>query len=76
MTSNYSRRNFLQQITILVPRGYANATASLVIKDSIFSLPASANESNKVAEKYLVSIPFLTAREETSCESQALGFRL
>ncbi|WP_373544543.1 hypothetical protein [Chamaesiphon sp.] len=55
MTSNYSRRNFLQQITI--------ATASLVIKDSIFSLPAGANESNKVAEKYLVSIPFLTARE-------------
>ena len=55
MTSNYSRRNFLQQITI--------ATASFLIKDSIASLPASANESNKVAEKYLVSIPFLTARE-------------
>ena len=55
MTSNYSRRNFLQQITI--------ATASFLIKDSIFSLPASADESNKVAEKYLVSIPFLTARE-------------
>ena len=55
MTSNYSRRNFLQQITI--------ATTSFLIKDSIFSLPASANESNEVAEKYLVSIPFLTARE-------------
>ena len=55
MTSNYSRRNFLQQITI--------ATTSFLIKDSIFSLSASANESNKVAEKYLVSIPFLTARE-------------
>ena len=56
MTSNYSCRNFLQQITV--------ATASfLLIKDSIFSLPASANESNEVAEKYLVSIPFLTARE-------------
>lgn len=55
MTSNYSRRNFLQQITL--------ATASFLIKDSISSLPASANESNTVVEKYLVSIPFLTARE-------------
>jgi hypothetical protein len=55
MTSNYSRRNFLKQITI--------ATASFLIKDSIISPRANASEDNDVIEKYLVSIPFLTARE-------------
>jgi hypothetical protein len=55
MTSNNSRRNFLAQITV--------ATVSFVIKESIFAPVASANTGNDVAEKYLVSIPFLTAKE-------------
>ena len=55
MTSNYSRRNFLEQITL--------ATVSFLIKDSIFSPAASATTGNDVAEKYLVSIPLFTAKE-------------
>jgi hypothetical protein len=55
MTLNYSRRNFLQQITL--------ATASLLIKDSIVTPHAIASMTTDITEKYLVSIPFLTARE-------------
>jgi hypothetical protein len=55
MKSNHSRRNFLQQITI--------ATASLLLKDSLLAQTASASTTEDVAEKYLVSVPFLTARE-------------
>jgi hypothetical protein len=55
MRSNYSRRNFLEQITL--------ATVSFLIKDSIFSPAASAITGNDVAEKYLVSIPLFIAKE-------------
>jgi hypothetical protein len=55
MKSNHSRRNFLQQITI--------ATVSLLIKDSLLSPVASASTTDDVAEKYLISVPFFTARE-------------
>lgn len=55
MKSNHSRRNFLQQITI--------ATASLLFKDSLLASTVSASTTEDVAEKYLVSVPFLTARE-------------
>lgn len=55
MKSNHSRRNFLQQITI--------ATASWLLKDSLLAPTASASTTDNVAEKYLISVPFLTARE-------------
>ena len=55
MKSNHSRRNFLQQITI--------ATASWLLKDSFIAPAANASTTEDVVEKYLVSVPFLTARE-------------
>lgn len=55
MKSNHSRRNFLQQITIV--------TASWLLKDSLLAPKASASTTEDVAEKYLVSVPFLIARE-------------